>query len=454
MRAFLFLILLYSLVSCILSQDTCLDGVTIEKTQTWSTGYIGKLILDQSWLQQHKSTSDWTLDLGFCSEVTEFKVWSASIVNPSTSSNKVNNVGNVTVSNVCWNNILYPCQNMELLFLVRHPSTNTSCPENGGTSDPAAYNVQSVSESVTYNDGSSGSSEYCPVSCMSSTSTTTTTTTSTTTTTTTTSPYLENVSLRIYARDSINNDPVPLTLVNVTLVKPGGGLHIVAVNLELNSKGFNTINPLPANGEYEVSLMKDGYIEKLTNINVNATMDGEMVTKYIIMVPNLHPGESTIVMSWETTPPQDMDIHVAAIKNSDNSICIVNFDNRQCTDAAISQTRDNAAGGNNGPETVQLQNAAINSQYTYLLAAEDYEFENNGDSLLESCTSFSIQNNVQGYDFPKLEGTAVNITNEFYFFGCLTVATDGEYTAIDAPQGIFFNGLDNSQWQNLKNTYC
>ena len=57
------------------------------------------------------------------------------------------------------------------------------------------------------------------------------------------------------------------------------------------------------------------------------------------MVPNLHPGESTIVMSWETTPPQDMDIHVAAIKNSDNSICIVNFDNRQCTDAAISQTR-------------------------------------------------------------------------------------------------------------------
>ena len=61
-------------VSCILSQDTCLDGVTIEKTQTWSTGYIGKLILDQSWLQQHKSTSDWTLDLGFCSEVTEFKV--------------------------------------------------------------------------------------------------------------------------------------------------------------------------------------------------------------------------------------------------------------------------------------------------------------------------------------------------------------------------------------------
>ena len=61
--------------------------------------------------------------------------------------------------------------------------------------------------------------------------------------------------------------------------------------------------------------------------------------QYIIMVPNLPAGESTIVMSWETTPPQDMDIYVAAIKNSDNSICIVNFDSRQCTDAAVKLTR-------------------------------------------------------------------------------------------------------------------
>ena len=117
-----------------------------------------------------------------------------------------------------------------------------------------------------------------------------------------------------------------------------------------------------------------------------------------------------------------------------------------------------------------LEDPAINSQYTYLLGAEDYEFENNGDSLLASCTTFSIQNNVHGYDFPKLAGTAVNMTHEFYFFGCLTIETgliqnvtqkcsflctlDGEYNAIDAPQGIFFDGLDNSQWQNLKTAYC
>ena len=56
----------------VVSQDSCLDGVTVEKTHTWSTGYIGKLLLDQSWLT--KPTSDWTLDLGFCSQVSEFKV--------------------------------------------------------------------------------------------------------------------------------------------------------------------------------------------------------------------------------------------------------------------------------------------------------------------------------------------------------------------------------------------
>ena len=35
-------------------------------------GYIGKLNLDQSWLS--KPTSDWSLDLGFCNQVDEFKV--------------------------------------------------------------------------------------------------------------------------------------------------------------------------------------------------------------------------------------------------------------------------------------------------------------------------------------------------------------------------------------------
>ena len=55
-----------------MAQSSCESGVTIEKTHVWSQGYIGKLVVDQAWLS--KPTSDWTLDLGFCSQVDEFKV--------------------------------------------------------------------------------------------------------------------------------------------------------------------------------------------------------------------------------------------------------------------------------------------------------------------------------------------------------------------------------------------
>ena len=83
--------------------------------------------------------------------------------------------------------------------------------------------------------------------------------------------------------------------------------------------------------------------------------------------------------------------------------------------------RDNAAGGSNGPETVSLNDPTVNNQFTYLLAAKDFEFENNGDSLLNSMAMFTVQNNVQNFEFPKLMAMSVNATNQFYFFGCLTV---------------------------------
>ena len=57
------------------------------------------------------------------------------------------------------------------------------------------------------------------------------------------------------------------------------------------------------------------------------------------MVPDMNPGESSIMMMWETNPPEDMDIYVAAINNDDNSICIVNFENQICSTAAAQQTR-------------------------------------------------------------------------------------------------------------------
>ena len=51
----------------------CDSGFTMEKNHSWNTGYLGKLYLDQSWLAKH--TSMWKLDITFCNEVSQFKVY-------------------------------------------------------------------------------------------------------------------------------------------------------------------------------------------------------------------------------------------------------------------------------------------------------------------------------------------------------------------------------------------
>ena len=89
--------------------------------------------------------------------------------------------------------------------------------------------------------------------------------------------------------------------------------------------------------------------------------------------------------------------------------------------------RDNADGGDNGPETVSLTNPTASSQFTYLLAANDFDFSNNGNDFLISCTTFNIQNNIQSYDFQKLSASAINITHQHYFFGCLTFQSSKFY---------------------------
>ena len=58
----------------------CDSGILMNKTHSWSKGYIAKLYLDQAWLAQY--TADWKLTITFCNEVQEFKV-SDKIINTS-----------------------------------------------------------------------------------------------------------------------------------------------------------------------------------------------------------------------------------------------------------------------------------------------------------------------------------------------------------------------------------
>ncbi|XP_023342539.1 uncharacterized protein LOC111712214 [Eurytemora carolleeae] len=134
----------------------CNAGIYVQKTHIWSKGYVGKLYLDQAWLEN--PTEDWKLSITFKSEVLEFKVWDADIVNPATANNYVNNVTSVDIVNKCWNPILYSCQYLELPFLVRYPDwVNDIASSN--------YDIASLSESVTYALSATGSETYClPIS--------------------------------------------------------------------------------------------------------------------------------------------------------------------------------------------------------------------------------------------------------------------------------------------------
>jgi len=130
----------------------CDSNAFVNKHHTWNKGYVGKLYLDQTWLSG--PTSDWFLNVTFGNQVDEFKVWDADIFSPSSMSNNVSDVFSVSVSNKCYNAIIYPCQYLELTFLVRFPD---------GISDESStdYDIIIVSEDVTFTDNSSGNTIYC-----------------------------------------------------------------------------------------------------------------------------------------------------------------------------------------------------------------------------------------------------------------------------------------------------
>ena len=68
-------------------------------------------------------------------------------------------------------------------------------------------------------------------------------------------------------------------LANVSFIQDNGQLVPVATNIELTSKGFYTIQPIPSGGHYQVCIYKEGFEDKNTTVFVDATMDNEIVSK-------------------------------------------------------------------------------------------------------------------------------------------------------------------------------
>merc|ERR1712002_1446686 len=113
-------------------------------------------------------------------------------------------------------------------------------------------------------------------------------------------------------------------------------------------------------------------------ITVDCTEAECEVERLVAMSPELEAGQTRIIMTWDDKP-MDVDMHVMAVSKDSGELCRTWFDDKEgCP--AVSQDLDNVEGGLNGAETVTLLDNNVNSKYTYLIAVEDFKFEN-GESL-------------------------------------------------------------------------
>ena len=157
-------------------------------------------------------------------------------------------------------------------------------------------------------------------------------------------------------------------------------------------------------------------------------------------------------MNWQTYQPLDIDLHVMAINKTDSIMCRIWYENKFGCPSA-SQDRDNANGGPNGAEIVTLTDVNINCQFTYLVAIEDYEFENGGEHFVNSGAAIAVRNELHSIGQP-MEAISVLKEKPYYFFGCVDVHANGNFTFTSAPNGIFFDGEDDAKWTEMMMTFC
>jgi len=256
--------------------------------------------------------------------------------------------------------------------------------------------------------------------------------------------------IKIIARSSQDNQPVPGAVADVTLQEEGGQELEVAQGVQFESDGTVSIS-ISRIGLYIVKIRAEGFIMSVVDVMVSCTSADCKVDRLVPMSPELEAGQTRIVMSWDDKP-MDVDMHVMAVSKDSGELCRTWFDEKNSCPAA-SQDLDNTEGGLNGAETVTLLDNTLNSQYTYMIAVEDYKFENGGEHFLKSGTGIIITNGVTTIE-REMKAVAVNQPDEFYLFGCLDVMENGSFVFKDAASGTFFNGHRDSDWKDMKENHC
>jgi len=262
--------------------------------------------------------------------------------------------------------------------------------------------------------------------------------------------FYDNVGLEIIVRNSQNNEAVTGAYVSVT-IDDGSGLAIVADDTAVSSDGSAFI-PVHKNGFYSVQIEAEGFVTSDFEMEVQCTSADCPNKRLVAMSPTLAAGETRIMLTWGTENPRDIDIHIVSVKKSDHSTCRTYYGNKSGCQK-ISQDLDNTSGGQNGAETMTLLDNAINKDYVYLIGIEDYNFEDNGTPFLSSGATISVTNGVKTV-YDSMVASSISYSTEYYFFGCVKVTSDGDFTFLPAPEGTFFNGNSESNWVNMMSEYC
>ena len=206
--------------------------------------------------------------------------------------------------------------------------------------------------------------------------------------------------LDIVVRNSQDNKPIPGAKVTVSYIhrSPAKGRfpaftlkRFPAKNVIVKADGKLSME-VPALATYDIQIWAPGFISTPDHYTMECGKCDHV--KLVSISPELPPGQTRIMMTWEKERPRDLDISVVSIRKSDKKTCRT-FYGHKTGCPKISLDLDNTKGGPHGAETLTLLDNNVNKDYTYVIAVEDFSFENNGQSFLDSGCEIKITNGVK-----------------------------------------------------------
>ena len=199
--------------------------------------------------------------------------------------------------------------------------------------------------------------------------------------------------LDILVRNSQDNKPIPRAKVTVYYTHRSR-IVFLARNKMVKANGKISME-VPEVTRYEIKISAEGFLESNPHYIMKCTFPPKCDhIKLVTMSPVLPPGQTRIMMTWEHAHPKDLDIRVVSIRKSDKKTCRT-FYGHKTGCPKISLDLDNTKGGPHGSETLTLLDNNVNKDYTYVIAVEDFSFENNGQSFLDSGCEIKITNGVK-----------------------------------------------------------